>query len=339
MSITNEKKSGSTKAPLMSCVVTIFNEGNLASVSIKSLLSQSFPDFEIVIVDDGASEKTRQVVQAYDDPRIKYIRQTNDGLSSARNRGLQHCSGEYICFLDADDTRPVWAFDLIAKEINKNSPEAIFTAGSLSDVRGDILPFYDQRQFTELEEICPDGHFDTNSVEFKKGLPLLFHVEPQSANKIVKRSLIKERSLSFPNTHFFEDMLFHTGVVANVKSFSIINEPLFVYYRRYGRPQITGAVSDMRFDAISVAKITLEYFSNAPRYSNVEARKALLLSMFKLVKWCEDSISHIHKYQFSEMVSYVVMSIDEGYMSAIKEVPDNNIVRYIKGKQLGLGDE
>src|SRR5690606_26688665 len=99
----------SDNTPFISCIVTTYNEGPLAAASIQSLLDQSFEDFELLIVDDGASDQTRAAIHAFDDPRIRYIRQANDGLSSARNRALHHVRGDYVCFLDADDIRPLWA--------------------------------------------------------------------------------------------------------------------------------------------------------------------------------------------------------------------------------------
>ena len=92
-------------APKISCIVTVHNEGKLAAVSLRSLMALSFTDFEMLVVDDGASETTRAVVRSFDDPRIQHIQQANDGPSSARNRALSNARGEYVCFLDADDTR------------------------------------------------------------------------------------------------------------------------------------------------------------------------------------------------------------------------------------------
>jgi hypothetical protein len=89
--------------PRMSVVVPTYNRARLAAQAIDSVLAQSMAEFEIVVVDDGSSDDTRQVVAAYDDPRIRYVYQDNAGLGAARNTGIAHAQAEYIAFLDSDD--------------------------------------------------------------------------------------------------------------------------------------------------------------------------------------------------------------------------------------------
>jgi glycosyltransferase involved in cell wall biosynthesis len=72
--------------------------------SIKSVLNQTHPNIELIIVDDGSADGTRQICDQFlPDPRVKYIYQNNKGLSSARNTGIRHATTDYICFLDDDD--------------------------------------------------------------------------------------------------------------------------------------------------------------------------------------------------------------------------------------------
>ena len=90
--------------PRISVICPCYNNGKYVAQAIESVLAQTYNDWELVIVNDGSTDESEQVVMQYaaTDRRIKYIRQENAGVSAARNRGVQEAVGEYICFLDAD---------------------------------------------------------------------------------------------------------------------------------------------------------------------------------------------------------------------------------------------
>ena len=87
----------------VSAVITAYNSEAFIAEAIRSILQQSRAVDEIVVVDDGSTDNTRQVVAEFADQGIKYIQQHNVGAGAARNRGIRETSGEYIAFLDADD--------------------------------------------------------------------------------------------------------------------------------------------------------------------------------------------------------------------------------------------
>ncbi len=88
---------------LVSVIIPTHNRATLLAEAIDSVLQQTFSDFELIIVDDGSTDNTPQVVAAYDDPRIVYIRQDGQERGAARNRGVAAAQGEFITFLDDDD--------------------------------------------------------------------------------------------------------------------------------------------------------------------------------------------------------------------------------------------
>lgn len=93
------------KNPFFSIVIPTYNRVNLLSKAIDSVFAQTYADWELVIVDDGSTDSTRELVYGYckKDPRIHYLYQDNAERSLARNNGIDNAIGEFICFLDSDD--------------------------------------------------------------------------------------------------------------------------------------------------------------------------------------------------------------------------------------------
>ena len=92
-----------TQGPLVSVLVPTFNRAHLVPEAIRSVLSQDYAPFEVVVVDDGSTDDTATVINQEFGRRIRYIRQENAGPGAARNTGIRASSGEYIAFQDSDD--------------------------------------------------------------------------------------------------------------------------------------------------------------------------------------------------------------------------------------------
>jgi glycosyltransferase involved in cell wall biosynthesis len=94
----------SERAPAVSVIIPTYNRADLVGRAIKSVLSQTYQDFEIIVVDDASVDNTEEAVKGFDDPRIRYMRhEQNRGGSAARNTGIRAAKGKYIAFLDSDD--------------------------------------------------------------------------------------------------------------------------------------------------------------------------------------------------------------------------------------------
>lgn len=92
----------STEAPLVSVIIPTYNAGRFVGQAVQSVLEQTYRPYEIIVVDDGSTDGTKDVLQQFNNC-IKYLYQENRGPSAARNEGIKIAAGEYICFLDADD--------------------------------------------------------------------------------------------------------------------------------------------------------------------------------------------------------------------------------------------
>src|SRR5215212_9690625 len=97
----NPWKEQQGSPPLVSVVIPCYNQAHFLSEAIESVLAQTHPNFEIIVVDDGSTDNTSEVAARY--PGVRHIRQDNQGLAAARNTGLRESKGTCLVFLDADD--------------------------------------------------------------------------------------------------------------------------------------------------------------------------------------------------------------------------------------------
>jgi len=102
------------KEPRVSVIIPTFNSAEYIEEALESVFEQTFQDFEIIVVDDGSTDETGEVLKKYGD-RIRYIYQENNGPAGARNRGIRVARGEYIAFLDADD---LWVSTKLEKQVD-----------------------------------------------------------------------------------------------------------------------------------------------------------------------------------------------------------------------------
>ncbi|WNH13020.1 glycosyltransferase [Thalassobellus suaedae] len=109
--------------PFFSIIIPLYNKEDYISDTLKSVFNQNFQDFEVIIIDDGSTDKSLEIAKLVKDSRITIIQQKNKGVSSARNKGIQKAKAKYIALLDADDTwHNIHLFEL--KKLIKTFPNA-----------------------------------------------------------------------------------------------------------------------------------------------------------------------------------------------------------------------
>ena len=139
-----------------SVIIPTYNRGHLIGRSIKSVLDQTFEEFEIIVIDDGSTDNTKEIVDSYRNPKIKYIYQKNTERSAARNNGIQNASGKWICFLDSDDIYLSEHLSTLKENISQNEDPKLFITGNLirsknSESKHQLI---DTSNKTILEEIA-----------------------------------------------------------------------------------------------------------------------------------------------------------------------------------------
>jgi glycosyltransferase involved in cell wall biosynthesis len=202
--------------PNVSVIIPTHNRAAYLKAAIASVLNQTFQDFEILIVDDGSSDTTPDVVKSFDDDRIQYVRHPKSrGGAAARNTGIGHCRGEYVAFLDDDDE---WFADKLARQM-------VLLLASPPEV-GCIYTGYvcvDRVSGKEIAQKIP-----TNRGDLSKEL-LTANCLGGTSSVLLKRACFKQVGVFDQNLPSFQD---HDLWIRISKSFHFdyIGEPLLRYY-------------------------------------------------------------------------------------------------------------
>lgn len=227
-----------TEKPVVSIVMPAYNVAWCVARAIDSVLAQSLRGFELIVVNDGSTDDTRQVLQRYGDT-LKVIDQDNAGMSAARNTGIRAARGEYVAFLDADDW---WLPEKLSRqlELMRARPELGFcsTAARVENPQGEFVNDWH----------CPP--LDTVNV-----LETLFSENAAIAGGcsavMVRKELFQRVGLFDESLRGFEDPDLWIRLAA-VSGYACIPEPLVVILRR--EQSVSRNLNAMRESALKSIK-------------------------------------------------------------------------------------
>jgi glycosyltransferase involved in cell wall biosynthesis len=135
----------------VSVIVPVYNVEVYIAQTIRAVLEQTYPHFELILVNDGSPDGSWEICKHFDDPRIKLVSQDNRGLAGARNTGIRHAQGDYLAFLDADD---LWLPEKLAKHVAhlEAAPQVgvSFSRSAFIDAQGQPLGIYQMPKLTGI---------------------------------------------------------------------------------------------------------------------------------------------------------------------------------------------
>lgn len=238
----------SDKTPTISIIVPVYKAEAYVRECVDSILTQSFADFELLLVDDGSPDNSGAICDGYaeKDARIRVIHKQNGGVSSARNAGLDAAKGEYIVFIDSDDyVKEKFLRSMLTAADEKNTL-----------VIADYQPFTEKgpekRSFPK--EFLVDCHAKTASAQNFRDLVFDFRVFPPYC-KLYRRDVIEKNGLRF-NTDIrsAEDFDFNMRYIANIDRICYIPQADYMYrvgYKAY-RPSNHGVLGDSEIKSVHI---------------------------------------------------------------------------------------
>lgn len=203
---------------LVSIVIPAHNAADFLAGAIQSALAQTYPDREIVVVDDGSTDNTAEVAGAFG-RSIRYVHQRNAGPSAARNAGIAHARGEYVTFLDADDELRPERVQVLLDALRGASPAATFsmTDALLSDGARIVGPLHISRPYPGERDL---------SAFLDDSRPCTWI--------LARREKLQEVGAFRPDLWRNEDYHLWLRLLAGGHTYAYVPEPLYVYRMRPG---------------------------------------------------------------------------------------------------------
>ncbi|MGA1977587.1 MAG: glycosyltransferase [Bacteroidales bacterium] len=232
--------------PVVSVIIPCFNQGKFIDDALESVFSQTFKDFEIIIINDGSTDDyTIEKLTNYKKPNTKVIHTENNGLSAARNTGFKLSRGKYIQFLDADDILSPEKFELQLEVFNSHPDiDVCYSGFKLFDIQSNEFKFFIEKEF-----LGPDPLIDF-LFKWERGLSIPIHCG------LFKRSIWDAKLPFNEELNAKEDWLMWCSLAAIGKRIYYLNKELAVY--RLHSENMTRNISDMTYYTILAATKILD---------------------------------------------------------------------------------
>lgn len=209
-------------APLISVIVPAYNVEKYIKACLDSLINQTYSNFEIIVVNDGSTDQTEEILRGYQsNPKFRIYSQKNGGLSAARNRGIKLANGELVCFIDSDDS------------VKSDYLEKLVTP-FIEDANVDITVCGYQEKFekSSIDHVLKSqkitGHQATEDLLVKQQD---FNV--LAWNKLYRKSLFTNYNIEYPVGQIHEDNLTTYKLFSHSQTVFYISDTLYIYQRTH----------------------------------------------------------------------------------------------------------
>lgn len=266
-------------SPLISIIVPVFNAKDYISNCIRSILCQSYANFELILVDDGSTDGSGELCDFWSkrDGRIKSIHQRNSGQSAGRNKGLSLACGEYILFVDSDDyISPCLLQSALSKMIMTDSEVCIFKHALVSEDGGDPYPYPEDKKFPS--DSISDGHLAVEYLISQK-------IHCYAWIRLVRSELYKRIGFFFPEGRLMEDMSTTLRVLGEAKRVCYIQR-VFYYYRQRKASTVGIWKHQLTVDAIAALDEWYEYIVD--RYPDLRVKLLNYDIKFTIYCWVSE---------------------------------------------------
>ena len=210
---------------LLSIIIPVYNSERFISKTLDMLIAQGIDDCEIIIIDDGSTDKTREIIRGYKNKyeNIRIMEQEHSGVSIGRNKGIEIATGKYIFFLDSDDTLEDGTLDFY-KECIRNNQNA------------EIIAFSFKKTFPDSKSILYESKkYDKKCLTNKELIKAYFgkYLIINICSFIISREFLRNNNLCFaPGVRIGEDVELIVKAIYFCKVFKYYARPCFVYQSR-----------------------------------------------------------------------------------------------------------
>lgn len=287
----------------ISIIVPIYNAEKYLNKCIDSLVNQTKKELEILLINDGSTDRSEEIINSYQDSRIKYYKNKNQGIGKTRNFGIEKSTGKYIMFIDSDDY-----LDDKACEILYNKAEN----DKLDIVLCDFYKLYDSGKLEEVKQ----PSFKNSSL---KDNPKILNENLSPWAKIYKRELIIKNDIKFIENLKYEDAPFVSIALDKARKIGKVDQCLN-YYLVHENSETT--IRDEKvFDILEIVNIIRKYFKN---------KNYIKETLDKLTVRIITNYTIQQRMQKDKKIG--MKFIDEAFIYLKKEIPDYKNNKYYQDR-------
>lgn len=214
---------------LISVIVPVYNTEKYLRKCIESILSQSYKNIELVLINDGSTDSSAEICREYldKDKRCYYFEKENGGLSDARNYGIERAKGEYITFVDSDD----FLMDLALEKLHATAllAEADLAIGGFCRFEDPNFYIYQKERFGVLPITIVEKEFAVNQMDEMIDVPFLCYSTAWA--KLYKRSLFE--NIRYPLKKYAEDQFTTWKLYLASEKIAVCNHTIYAYRKNY----------------------------------------------------------------------------------------------------------
>lgn len=277
-----EDGDGMGRVPKVSIIMPVYNAQNYLKESIQSVLSQTYENFELILVDDGSKDDSYSMCRAFadKDDRIRLFQKKNGGPGSARNYGLDNAKGDYILFADSDDVVVPDCLEILLSLMQENNADAVIYNFDILTPEGQLLE-------SGEEHPIKDGVYSADEL-FARTYEKNGYMFSFLCNKLLKRACFND--LRFMPLRMCEDEVIFPRVMDRCRRICMTEKVLYRYYER------SGSVMHQKFSARNFDQL----FSYFDRYSFYLQTGRDALAHIAGKSYWENVRQHCIQYDFSD---------------------------------------
>jgi glycosyltransferase involved in cell wall biosynthesis len=282
---------------LLSIIVPVYNSEKYVDSAIRSVVNQTFTDWELVLINDGSTDSSLAICENYQksDNRITVYSQLNKGLGAALNYGIGYTTGDYVMFLDSDDTLALDTLEKNAVLLQEHDCDFVqFPVYMNYSTSSSYIIAFEPQLYTDYELFFNLWLGDNSVISWIK------------CNKIIKNSVLKK--LSFQENMVYEDNYFIVDLLKVVKSFYISNEGLYHYYLRDGSISNSVLSEKKELDTLKVLDHILENL-NSVKQDKLYLKYLLRVINVEKSLVCNFKIASLIRYKFLKRISTLTIVI------------------------------
>jgi glycosyltransferase involved in cell wall biosynthesis len=251
----------------VSIVVPVFNVEKYLKKSIECVQKQTVTDWEMILVDDGSTDRSGEICDCFekDDKRIRVIHKKNSGQSDARNIGIQYAQGEYLYFMDSDDSIAPNLLEETVKKADEKKADIV------------MFDFITTEEKTGASQVYKMSDIPRNLLFSLEKCPQIIFAAPGPCNKLYRRDYWNSLDLSFPSGRIYEDLSLIPRTYVNTdKILYIQSDPLYNYLRHEGST-MTNKQYKRNYDCRTMAMDDIiRYYTEKRYYDKVKTELEFL---------------------------------------------------------------